>query len=100
MTRHSIGTSLKTVLLGASLALATGQSATAKEYNIRGHNRATYAAQCKPNPSCINWGGGVFTTGDTKVICTKTKCTMYEDDAPARETPNTAPLEQAPGTLN
>ncbi|MEX0955742.1 MAG: hypothetical protein WDZ83_11080 [Rhizobiaceae bacterium] len=80
----------------ASVALALAAiPATAKEYDIRGQNRATYAAKCKPNPNCIDWGGGVFTTGDTKVICTKRKCTMYEDDAPAREVPTVAPTQDA-----
>lgn len=100
MTRLSIGTSVSAVLFSLSLVLAGAPSAAAKEYDIRGQNRATYAAQCKPNPSCINWGGGVFTTGDTKVICTKTKCTMYEDDAPARQVPITVPTQDAPGTLH
>jgi hypothetical protein len=84
----------------ASVALAiTATPAAAKGYNIRNQNRATYAAKCKPNPSCIDWGGGVFTTGDTKAICTKTKCTMYEDDAPTREVPTVAPTQDAADKL-
>lgn len=70
-------------MLAAALVGAHAPSASAKEYNIRGHNIKTYAAACDRSPTCVNWGGGVFTNGDTKVICTKRKCTMYEDDPPA-----------------
>jgi hypothetical protein len=94
MSRHLY----RAVLAGVMLAIVAN-AASAKEYNIRGQNRATYAAKCKPNPNCVDWGGGVFTTGDTKVICTKTKCTMYEDDEPTREAPNSAPVEDAADKL-
>lgn len=90
--------SCQTALACVALALAATPTA-AKEYDIRGQNRATYAAKCKPNPNCIDWGGGVFTTGDTKVICTKKKCTMYEDDAPARQVPTVAPAQDAADEL-
>jgi hypothetical protein len=65
------------LVLGADLS-----SAFAKEYNLRRHNNGSYAAACDRSATCINWGGGVYTNGDTKVICTKSKCTMYEDDPP------------------
>jgi hypothetical protein len=67
----------------AVAATLAGSPAAAKEYNIRGQNNASWGARCDASPSCINWGGGVYTNGDTKVICTKKKCTMYEDDPPA-----------------
>ena len=67
-----------TLLLGLGLP-----AAEAKEYTIRGKNNASYGAACNQSPTCINWGGGVYTNGDTKVICTKSKCTMHEDDQPA-----------------
>lgn len=73
-----------TLAFGALLVLGADlSSAFAKEYTIRRHNNASYGAACNDSPTCINWGGGVYTNGDTKVICTKNKCTMYEDDPPA-----------------
>lgn len=94
MTRHFC----RMMIAGAAFAVAA-VPAVAKQYDIRGQNRATYAAKCKPNPNCVDWGGGVFTNGDTKVICTKKKCTMYEDDAPARPIPTIAPTQDAADEL-
>lgn len=72
-------------LLAASILIAgAAPTSFAKEYTIRGKNNASYGAACNASPTCVNWGGGVYTNGDTKVICTKSKCTMYEDDAPTR----------------
>ena len=72
-------------LIVASILIAGAAPAShAKEYTIRGKNNASYGAACTTSPTCVNWGGGVYTNGDTKVICTKSKCTMYEDDAPTR----------------
>ena len=76
-------------LVVASVLIAGAAPAShAKEYTIRGKNNASYGAACNKSPTCINWGGGVYTNGDTKVICTKSKCTMYEDDAPTRTSSN------------
>ena len=82
------------------VAILPGSPAAAKSYTIRGHNNASYGAACKPNPNCVNWGGGVYTNGDTKVICTKKKCTMYEDDPPARTVPSGKGGQGAAGTVN
>lgn len=83
MTHSSTILPLLGAILYAALALSCDLSAAwAKEYNIRGHNNRSYAASCDQSPTCVNWGAGVYTNGDTKVICTKTKCTMYEDDSP------------------
>lgn len=83
MTSSSTKLPILAAILGAALVLGSDVSAAwAKEYNIRGQNNKSYAARCNQSPTCINWGGGVYTNGDTKVICTKSKCTMYEDDPP------------------
>ena len=71
------------VFAGIALGGLAVEFAAAKEYTIRKHNNASYGAACDRSPTCINWGGGVYTNGDTKVICTKSKCTMYEDDPPS-----------------
>ncbi len=82
------------------VAIFVSSPAAAKEYTIRGHNNATYGAACKNQPTCVSWGGGVYTNGDTKVICNKKKCTMYEDDAPARTVPSGKGSQGAAGTVN
>ena len=81
MFRTASHTTTLALTLGALLALDAGLSAaSAKAYNLRKHNNASYGAACDKSPTCINWGGGVYTNGDSGVICTKTKCTLYTDE--------------------
>lgn len=61
------------------LIAAAGPAAFAKATIIPGQNNGSFAAACERSKTCINWGSGVYTNGDTGVICNDKKCVKVPD---------------------
>ena len=76
------------LIVSSILIAGTASTAFAKAAIIPGQNNGTFAAACERSKTCINWGGGVYTNGDTGIICNSKKCVKLEEDAPARESSN------------
>lgn len=88
MTNLKSANLLATAFIALAALAAPAVPASAKATLLPGQNRASMAAACDRSATCINWGGGVFTSGDTGVICNDKKCVKVEEDAPARESRN------------